>query len=274
MQRAFRLLDHRVIVTTNRPAWLERLDDIIVRAAELHPVRRTVRLRLVQGADGICIEHAGRCCAQAGDLDLAIRALHLQINQLVLEAQREALKLHAAAGTWQGRFFMVTGDRGAGKTTLLLQMLLDGAEMHCDETVLLRDGRLQTFPRKFYVKTGTLKCLPRVAAVCATKHVYPGFYGHRFYFADPTDFGLPWRSRNAQPWAVFHLTPAFDRPPQLRPCAKVTMAKQLMLHTLNLAGDLGQQLAQVCRLVDTCRCYSLRVGGLAASAALLKKTLS
>ena len=274
MQRTFSVLDHKVIVTTDQPDWLERLDDIVVRADDPQPVRRTLRLSLVRGADGIRIEHAGRLCAQAEDIDLAIRVLHLQINQLVLEPQAEAQKLHAAAGTWAGRFFMVTGDRGAGKTTLLLKTMLEGAEMHCDETVLLRDGLLQTFPRKFYIKAGTLACLPRVAAVCATKRVYPGFYGKQFYFADPTDFGLPWRSRVDRPWAVFHLTPVFDQAPLVQPCAKVEMAKQLMLQTLHLAGGLGRQAAQVCRLVENCKCYSLRVGGLDATAALLKKTLA
>jgi hypothetical protein len=274
MKRSFSVLDHEVTVTTDRPDWLERLDDIAVRADDPQPIRRTLHLRLRQGPDGILIEHEGQVCAQGEGLDLAIRALHLQINQLVLEPQREVLKLHAAAGTWRGRFFMVTGDRGAGKTTLLLKMMLDGAEMHCDETVLLHDGLLQTFPRKFYVKTGTLKCLPRVAAVCATKRAYPGFFGKQLYFADPTDFGLPWRSRAARPWAVFHLTPAFKKPPVMQPCPKVEMAKQLMMQTVNLAGDLGRHVAHVCRLVGTCRCYSLRVGGLEATAALLKKTLA
>jgi hypothetical protein len=73
---------------------------------------------------------------------------------------------------------------------------------------------------------------------------------------------------------VFHLTPAFTQPPRLQPCAKVEMAKQLLLQTLNLAGDLGRPVTQVCRLVDACRCYSLRVGGLEATAALLKRALA
>ncbi len=274
MNRTFSILGQQVVVETDQPEVGERLDDIAVRADDALSSDRTLALRVVQADGFLCILHEGRILAQETDLDAAIRMLHLLINQLVLEPQSEALKLHAAAGTWAGRFFMVTGDRGAGKTTLLLKLMLDGAEMHCDETVLLRDGLLQTFPRKFYIKTGTLACLPRVAAVCAAKHAYPGFYGKQLYFADPTDFGLPWRSRAGRPWAVFHLTPAFDQAPLIKPCAKVEMAKQLMMQTLQLTGDLGRHVAQVCRLVASCKCYSLRVGGLDATAALLKKTLA
>ena len=274
MQRTFSILGNRIVVTTDRLDLLERLEDIVVQTSDTLPSSRELDLHLAASDGVVRIEHEGRVLACEADPGLVIRALHLQINQLVLEPQHEVLKLHAAAGTWQGRFFMVTGDRGAGKTTLLLKMMLDGAEMHCDETVLLRDGLLQTFPRKFYVKTGTLKCLPHVAAVCATKRAYPGFFGKQLYFADPTDFGLPWRSREAPPWAVFYLTPAFKRAPVMQPCPKVEMAKQLMLQTVNLAGDLGRHVEQVCRLVGACRCYSLRVGGLEATAALLKKTLA
>jgi|GEM_PF-2955299 len=274
MNRTFSILGDQVVIETDQPDWLERLNDIAVQAHDPRPRNRTITLRLAKSDGFVHIVHEGQIIAQETDLEAAIRMLHLLINKLVLEPQTEVLKIHAAAGTWQGRFFLVTGDRGAGKTTLLLKMMLDGAEMHCDETVLLRDGRIQTFPRKFYIKTGTLPCLPRVAAICATKRAYPGFYGGRFYFADPTDFGLPWRSRTERPWAVFHLTPAFEQAPLLQPCAKVEMAKQLMLQTVNLAGDLGRHVAQVCRLLETCRCYSLRVGGLDATAALLQKTLA
>jgi len=274
MKCTFYILGQQVVVETDQPEVGDRLDDIAVQADDTMSSDRTLALRVVQADGFLRILHEGRILAQETDLDAAIRVLHLLINQLVLERQAEALKLHAAAGTWAGRFFMVTGDRGAGKTTLLLKLMLDGAEVHCDETVLLRDGQLQTFPRKFYIKTGTLACLPRVAAVCATKHAYPGFYGKQLYFADPTDFGLPWRSRAGRPWAVVHLTPAFDQVPLIKPCAKVEMAKQLMMQTLNLASDLGRHVAQVCQLVANCKCYSLRVGGLDATAALLKKALA
>ena len=274
MNRSFSILGNRVVVETNQPDLLERLVDIAVNAHDPLQSSREIVLRLTVSDGVICVKQGGRVLAREADPDLAIRTLHLLINQLVLEPQQEVLKLHAAAGTWQNRFFLVTGDRGAGKTTLLLKMMLDGAEMHCDETVLLSNGRIQTFPRKFYVKDGTLKCLPHVAEACAGKYSYPGFFGGRLWFVDPTDFGLRWRSRTGRPSAIFHLTPAFDQPPLVQACSKVEMAKHLLLQTQNMTGDISRHIAQVCRLLHVCRTYSLRVGALDATAKLLRETLA
>ncbi|MCX6998675.1 MAG: hypothetical protein NTV49_16745, partial [Kiritimatiellaeota bacterium] len=231
-------------------------------------------LRLTAVAVGYGITYEGQLLSQASDPEELIRTLHLIINQLVLDPQQDVLRIHAGAGTWQNRFFIATGNRGAGKTTLLLKLMLDGAEVHCDETVLLRDGQVQTFPRKFYVKSGALRCLPRIAGVCAGKRSYPGFFGGRLYFADPTDWHKPWRSRRGRPKAIFHLTPAFDQPPHVQPCPKVNMAQHLLCQTLNAADNFGGNIAQICRLVDACPCYSLRVGPLAATATLVRKTLA
>lgn len=274
MNLRFSILGNEVVIETDVPEFAERLDDIAVRADDSLRIVRTIHLRAFHSDGRFRVEQDGRVQVWERDPDLAIRSLHLWLNHVVMEPQKDVLKLHAGAASWNGRFFLATGDRGAGKTTLLLKMMLDGAEMHCDETVILADRGVRTFPRKFYVKEGTLKCLPRVAELCKNKRAYPGFYGGRFYFLDPTDAGMRWRSREDQPWAVFHLTPSFDEPPQVRPCAKVEMAKHLLLQAINLSGDFGAHVAEVCRLLETCRCYSLRVGELGATAELVKAVLA
>ena len=52
------------------------------------------------------------------------------------------------------------------------------------------------------------------------------------------------------------------------------MAKHLLFQTIKLAGDFGFHVMQVCRLLDKCRCFSLQVGELNATADLLKETLA
>ena len=100
--------------------------------------------------------------------------------------------------------FSVTGDRNAGKTTLLLKMMLDGAEMHCDETVLLHDGLIQTFPRKFYIKEETLQHLPRIREICAAKRSYPAFFGWGpFLFCGPDGSGPALAKRGSTPLGHF-----------------------------------------------------------------------
>ena len=56
------------------------------------------------------------------------------------------------------------------------------------------------------------------------------------YFADLTDLGLLWRSKEARPWVIFHLTPAIDKLPRLEPYAKVDMVKHFLFQTIRLAG--------------------------------------
>lgn len=274
MQRPFTILRNQVVIETDEPILFDLLDDIVVCAEDQLPVCREIFVRLEIEEGMIRVKQNGQILVQEADPDLAIRDLHLLINRLVLEPHTEVLKLHAGAATWRELFFLVTGDSNAGKTTLLMKMMLDGAEVHCDETVLLHNGLIQTFPRKFYIKEGTLQHLPRIKEICAAKRSYPAFFGGRFYFADPTDLGLLWRSKEALPWAIFHLTPAFDKLPRLEPCAKVDMAKHLLFQTIRLAGDFGFHVMQVCRLLDKCRCFSLQVGGLNDTADLLKETLA
>jgi hypothetical protein len=273
LQRSFTILRNRVVIETDEPDLFDRSEDIVVCTEDRLPICGEISLRLETEEGLISVTQNGQTLVQQADPELAIRDMHLLINRLILEPHTEVLKLHTGAATWQKRFFLVTGDRNAGKTTLLLKLMLDGAEMHCDETVLLHDGLIQTFPRKFYVKNGTLQHLPRIREICADKRSYPTVFGPRFYFADPTDLGLHWRSEEARPWAIFHLTPAFDQPPRLDPCAKVDMVKHLLFQTIRLTGDFGFHVKQVCRMVDKCLCFSLQVGELNATADLLKEAL-
>ena len=156
MQRSFTILRNEVVIETDEPVLFDLLDDIVVCTEDRLPVCREIFFRLETEEGMIRVKQNGQILAQEADPELAIRDLHLLINRLVLEPHTEVLKLHAGAATWGGRFFLVTGDSNAGKTTLLMKMMLDGAEVHCDETVLLHNGLIQTFPRKFYIKARNL----------------------------------------------------------------------------------------------------------------------
>ncbi|MCX6997179.1 MAG: hypothetical protein NTV49_08850, partial [Kiritimatiellaeota bacterium] len=146
MKQSFSILDHRVHVETDLPELQTRLEDIRVGADDARPVRKELTLRLTAVEGGYGIAQGAQMLARAPDPEEIIRTLHLIINQLVLDTYQGVLRIHAGAGTWKNQLFIATGNRGAGKTTLLLKLMLDGAEVHCDETVLLRDGQVQTFP--------------------------------------------------------------------------------------------------------------------------------
>jgi len=60
---------------------------------------------------------------------------------------------------------LVVGPSGAGKTTLATRLLLDGADVQGDESVLVRRGESLAVPRALHLKPGTARVLPELAAV-------------------------------------------------------------------------------------------------------------
>ena len=274
MKHSFSLLGHRVTIETDDPALKERLEDIMVPSLDAQPISKKILLQLRSSNGLIQIVRSGSVIAQAVQPDMVIRDLHMFINHLVLEEQTDSLKLHAGAATCEGRYFLITGDRYSGKTTLLLKMMLNGTDIHCDETVLLEEGMVRTFLRKFHIRAGTLPLLPRVAEVCKTMRSYPDYSSGCFYFADPTDFGLAWHTEKSLPQAILYLHSSFNGTPRLESCTKVDMAKHLLCQTINLTGDLGSNVKKICHLLEDCRCFSLQVGMLDQTAELVKEALA
>ncbi len=60
---------------------------------------------------------------------------------------------------------LVVGPSGAGKTTLATRLLLDGADVQGDESVLVRRGESLAVPRALHLKPGAARVLPELAAV-------------------------------------------------------------------------------------------------------------
>ncbi len=79
-------------------------------------------------------------------------------------------RVHAATvdlATTEGRRarVLVVGPSGAGKTTLATRLLLDGADVQGDESVLVRRGESLAVPRALHLKPGAARVLPELAAV-------------------------------------------------------------------------------------------------------------
>jgi len=263
-----------VRVTTDLPEVVPYLRDLEPRADDDWPPGEPLEFRIAREDGRACVRAGPVVVSVSEDPAILVRDLHLYLYSTVMDGLRDHLRLHAASGSVDGRFFLLSGYRGAGKTTLLLRLLLDGADAHGDENVLVKDGRLRTFPRRFYLKHGTLDCLPELRAACAGKRRYPGFYGGWMHYVDPTDVGRAWRSAEGLPYAAFHLEPDFGAEPRLEPCAKTSMVQHLLGHALNLERDTGGHIASLCRALAACRCHTLRVGDLAKTAALVRGALA
>jgi hypothetical protein len=270
----FRLLGLAVRLHADPPALLEPLQHVVVRAADDLPVKRAVNVRVVPAGNGLQVDMGeGRprrlCCT-----DVALAHIHIVLTRYARDLHAGDTTLHCGAATLDGRLALFTGDRGAGKTTLLARLLLAGADFHCDEYVLTRDGLAITFPRPLHVKPGTLAHLPEVAAVCRRKPLLQHWNGVKYYPVDPEDLGHAWHSVRARPAAILHLEPGFDGPPHIEPIAQIEMVKRLMCQTLDQAPDIRRQARDVCALVRGTPCFALRVGALEETLDLVRHTLS
>ena len=60
---------------------------------------------------------------------------------------------------------LVVGPSGSGKTTLAARLLLDGADVQGDESVLVRRDASLAVPRALHLKPGYAPLLPELAAL-------------------------------------------------------------------------------------------------------------
>lgn len=82
-------------------------------------------------------------------------ALLGQLNAAALDADAARLHLHAALVSRDGCGVMLLGASGSGKSTLATHLGRSGWTLHGDEMVaVLRDGRVQAFPRPPTLKRG------------------------------------------------------------------------------------------------------------------------
>ena len=258
----------------NHPALARAAAEVAVRAESgLAPARRW-DLDLLMADDALELRQEGRLVARRLDLDQIILDLHHLVDRLMLEeAHAQAIKLHAACGAWLGRRLVLAGDQGAGKTTLGLSLLLAGAELFCDDRILLSPKSLQPYPRRFYLKESTLDLLPALRPTLGGRGVFRHPRGPRFYFWDPTDLGRAWRTPADWADAVFYLQPDFGGRSRLEACPKYEMARLLMFQCARRGGDTRDLLRAVTNLVNSCRCYLLTLGEVAHGPELVRRGL-
>lgn len=272
-QHVFRLRALAVTIESQSPAIHAAAACLVNRAEEQEETERAVHFRLFERAgDGVEVveNHADRFRTRAVPDALAL--VHRRLGTHLHGVYERYTFLHAGAVTIDGRLVVIAGRRGAGKTTLLLKLALDGAAFHCDEYVTAsRDGLARTVPRRLHVKPGTLACLPSIDRVCRGYPMLVLDGGLLFFPLDVADLGIPWRSADARPSAIVHLTPAFDEPPAVTPIAQIESVRRLM-HEAQI-GDLafGRQAGDICGVVRGVPCFEVRVGPIDATAEEIRR---
>jgi hypothetical protein len=263
-----------VTLHADPPSLLQPLSHLVVHARDDEPVRDELRFEVSIGEDDklrVREDDAPSarvvCCVEA-----VLNGITHRIGTRALALHGDKTCLHSASLGFDGRLLLFAGARGAGKTTLMLRLLLDGADFHGDEYVLVDgDGVARSLPRRLHVKPGTLDHLPEVAAACRGKPRLQMRWDNDFYPFDPVDLGREWRSIEGRPAAILLMTPAFDEPPAIEPMSQIDMVRQLMEQTIGIDASISRKARDLCALARGTPCFHLRVGGLDATAALVRR---
>jgi hypothetical protein len=270
----FAILGVHVQISTNCIELDHRLQDVKVKADEDAPVSTTLAIEVPKREGEYVVLEGGEALVSSPDAEWVTLYLHELINFRVAWHWRDLIKIHAASGSFRGKRFLLAGDKGAGKTTLITRLLFEGAAVYGDETVLLREGDVMPFPRKFHLKEGTLPLVPQLDAICRKLTSYPAYYGGRFFFFDPIDAGFGWQVSKGTLDAVFYLEPRHQGRTEIEHCPKWLMGQKLLLQSSDFASNPEGQIGHLCRMVGKSKNFVIHFGQLDESIRLIKDVLA
>ena len=201
----------------------------------------------------------------------------LYVNELVnfrlAHHMRDLLKIHAACGSLGGRRFLLAGKKGAGKTTLITRLLFEGATVHGDENVLVREEEVIALPRNFHLKDGTAPLVPQLGSIWKKLASYPS-YGERFCFFDPSDAGFEWQITWGKVDFIFYLEPNHGGETKINICPKWLMAQNLMLRSSDFDTNPERQIGILCDLIDKSESFTIRNSDLNGAVRSIKEILA
>jgi hypothetical protein len=124
----------------------------------------------------------------------ATEAIHVRAHRRAFELASLAgwSRVHAATVDLPAGRVLVVGPSGAGKTTLAARLLIEGADVQGDESVLVRRGASLAVPRALHLKPGFERVLPEVGALAGDLPTVGDVT-----VLDPARLGRRWRLREA-----------------------------------------------------------------------------
>jgi hypothetical protein len=245
------------------------LDGVVPHASQRHPVAHYHRFEVSRRGNGYQLSEDGRELEPQPDASSAADFLLDRMHRIALAALPEFTKIHAACAAWRGKRLVAVGPAGSGKTTLMMRLLFEGFAVHCDDVVLLRQGEILPFPRRFRVRRNAVRLLPQVPAFAAEMQ-----NGRDHLALDPSEIGFDWQIEVAPADAVFFLERNHGGTTKLKVCSKVAMAERIMSHSNPPASGPRAWLRDVSQLLECAQSFVLAAGELDAAAEAVKTVLS
>ena len=268
-----RLLACAFDIRSNSADFIARLGYLAQRAEQYFPLEQRCTIEVMQSDDGLRISDDSGVIGSELSTPGAFEALYERMHKRALDRLPEHIRIHAASGMAPQGVFLLVGPKRSGKTTLVLRLLADGYDVTGDELVLLRDGQAVAFPRKFYVREGSLGLLPQVEALKACSPFVSNAREGRLIAVDPTRFGRPWHIRPARVAAIFFIEPNHGARSVVTPCRKVDMVRRIVSECTPPASGRPDWIADLCRTVDQAETVTIRLGELDSAALAITELL-
>ncbi len=274
MEHRFSILNCDIRVSTDCVELRAGLEDWARNLPSGQPASRSLAFCVSRKNDGSYVIREGddppvKCV----DSEWMLVKLHHLVMRRVFADRRDTLMIHAGCGTWDGKTFILCGEKGAGKTTLLCRLLFDGVQGHSDDIVFLNGEGVVPFPGKFRVREGTLALVPRLKPACGRLVSYPGIPGDRIAFFEPRDAGFQRAISVGKVDLFVYLEPGRAEKAEFTPCPKFLMVQKIAALTLNFEKDPRPQLRTLCRAVNAGSCHTLRIQGLEHAVEMFKRAL-
>jgi hypothetical protein len=269
---SFQLLNYMFEIRTDSETIAESLRYLTVDAEQKVPVTRRSTFDVVR------TEHLCRISENDDFIDEAyegdvLNALYPLLNRRAVEEMGQPAQAHGGcASAPNGKRFMIAGAGGAGKTTLLSHMLLNGFAVECDDICLINGTTITPLPRRFHVKEPSLSLLPEIAALAPVLPWVDSGRGFRIYSYSPTELGKSWVIAPGPIDAIFFLEPNHGGQTRVMPASPVDMVSRLMRQGRS-RNTAGKWIADICRLVDTVKCYVLVIGDKESALAAVQDAL-
>ncbi len=196
------------------------------------------------------------------------------IHKDALGCITDRVRVHAGCAEWEGKRFLVVGDKGTGKTTLMVTLLMVGFRVIGDELVLVRNGKALPFPRRFHIKQESTGLLRSMAGLIDSLPYNWTSYGHKMYSFTPLDAGLGWVIDEADVRAVFYLVPNHGGDTRIEECPKYLMVSRVMPMSFLSEKDDHLKIKHLCRMIDNAECFTIYIGGLEGAISGLRDKLS
>ncbi|MDY6987349.1 MAG: hypothetical protein SWQ30_04760 [Thermodesulfobacteriota bacterium] len=174
----------------------------------------------------------------------------------------EYTRVHGGCAEHDGNRILVVGDSGVGKTTLMTRLLYEGFRVHCDELVMIRDGKAVPFPRRFHVKRDSLRLLPQIRPFIDDVPFVESTGGAKIFAFSPSQAGFDWVIEDREARLVFFLESNHGAETVVEECPKYLMVNKVMPLTFFSKARDHLKIGELCRVIDRAACFVLRMGNL------------